>query len=165
MTRRGLKAALQRLTHVLFAWGALARDRSISRGRILRCAQGDIVMSATEWRAPSHERPSPWSDDADLALVPYFSLSAFLSIFPTLVLGSVLTNRIWSGIPNFEITPASAKARRCAFICVSLGSSPATAFLIDERQGSLAPFVVLDADDGGFRHSLALRYEIFDLQR
>src|SRR5882757_9310078 len=35
----------------------------------------------------------------------------------------------------------------------------------DERKRPLAPFVVLDADDGGFRHSLALRYEIFDLER
>ncbi len=28
----------------------------------------------------------------------------------------------------------------------------------DQRQRSLAPFVVLDANDGGFRHTLALRY-------
>src|ERR1700722_2368761 len=35
----------------------------------------------------------------------------------------------------------------------------------DERNWPLAPFVVLDADDGGFRHSLALRDEIFDLER
>src|SRR3954447_12758343 len=35
----------------------------------------------------------------------------------------------------------------------------------DHRQRSLAPFVVLDADDGGLRHTLTLRYKILDLGR
>ena len=88
-----------------------------------------------------------------------------MSNFPTLVLASVLTNRIRSGIPNFEITPASAKASQMRLDLRVAGIVACLGVADDERQGSLAPFVVLDADDGGFRHSLALRYEIFDLQR
>jgi hypothetical protein len=34
-----------------------------------------------------------------------------------------------------------------------------------ERERPLAPFVILDADDGGFGYSRALRDQILDLKR
>src|SRR6266581_4327966 len=57
--------------------------------------------------------------------LPYLCLNCFLSNFPTLVFGSLSTNRILSGIPYFEIAPASARALRCALISFSPRVSPA----------------------------------------
>src|ERR1700675_4441185 len=51
---------------------------------------------------------------------PYRSRSSFLLIFPTLVFGMLSTNRIFSGIPYFEMMPLSANTLRWSLIAASL---------------------------------------------
>src|SRR3984893_16154246 len=51
---------------------------------------------------------------------PYRSRSSFLLILPTLVFGMLSTNRIFSGIPYFEMMPLSANILRWSLITASL---------------------------------------------
>src|ERR1700682_3884436 len=59
---------------------------------------------------------------------PYRSRSSFLLILPTLVFGMLSTNRIFSGIPYFEMMPLSANILRWFLITASL-----TPFASDTR--------------------------------
>src|SRR5262249_19069145 len=78
-----------------------------------------------ERAAPHHEvvlLPSLTCSQACFS--PYVSRKIFLSILPTLVFSRRSTNWIFSGTPNFGMTPRAANASRCALISASF-SPPA----------------------------------------
>src|SRR5215469_14790231 len=81
----------------------------------------------------------------------YFSRSSFLLILPTLVLPSSSTNRILSGMPNFEITPLSTKTFKCALISASvtplalLGSLTTNAIGRSPQRSSFTPITAASA--------------------
>src|SRR5882757_6308191 len=119
------------------------------------------VLSWSAARLPS-QRES-WSAGAESARLVVFLSELFLVELPHACLGkhfdkqnfvrdSVFRNhsRIGEGV-QMRLDP------RVAEIIACLGVPD------DQRQRPLAPFVVLDADDGDFRHTLTLRYKIFDL--
>src|SRR5258705_1580776 len=53
---------------------------------------------------------------------PYFSRNSFLLILPTLVLGSLSIDRIFSGMAYLEMMPLSANTLRCSLMIVSSGA-------------------------------------------
>ena len=72
-------------------------------------------------------------------------------------------NRIFSGIPYFEMMPWSANVLRCVLDgrvtdAIRIGSA-----LDHERERTLTPSVVLDADHGYLGNAGALRDQVLDL--
>src|SRR5712672_1476792 len=82
---------------------------------------------------------------------PYRSRSSFLLILPTLVLGMLLMNRIFSGIPYFEMMPLSANTLRWFLIAASLTPFASDARLTTSASGrsphfsSLTPMTAASA--------------------
>src|SRR5712671_1410381 len=82
---------------------------------------------------------------------PYRSRSSFLLILPTLVFGILSTNRIFSGIPYFEMMPLSANILRWSLISASLTPIASDARLTTSASGrsphlsSLTPMTAASA--------------------
>src|SRR5437868_3538709 len=82
---------------------------------------------------------------------PYRSRSSFLLILPTLVLGMLSTNRIFSGIPYFEMMPLSANTLRWSLMTASLRPFASDARLTTTASGrsphlsSLTPMTAASA--------------------
>src|SRR5580704_1298619 len=84
-------------------------------------------------------------------MLPYRSRSSFLLILPTLVLGMLSTNRIFSGIPYFEMMPLSANTLRWFLMTASLRPFASDARLTTSPSGrsphlsSLTPMTAASA--------------------